>query len=50
MARTPTDSRSLAEKAFKSATTKPADLPGELIWKGRPYRLSATTTDLHLPR
>jgi uncharacterized protein (DUF4415 family) len=25
--RPPTDSRSLAEKAFKAATTKPADLP-----------------------
>lgn len=25
--RAPTDSRSMAEKAFKAATTKPADLP-----------------------
>ncbi len=25
--RTPTDSRSIAEQAFKAATTKPADLP-----------------------
>jgi uncharacterized protein (DUF4415 family) len=27
MARNPPDTRSLAEKAFKAATTRPADLP-----------------------
>ena len=27
MARNPPDTRSLAEKAFKTATTRPADLP-----------------------